>query len=580
MRRAWRIEWNGIKAITSASTRAKAKYRVRDAATMNPCEKTRMSRQWTIWEATKMKNEPKTTPATCPNCTSPQYSEYLARNGRCYDCGYEPATTPAGGLKACPPDQSKYKIVARNQSGKGHIFSLETNNILCSRGGRSGESNLGLYVEADTVTCENCLRQFARYFPNFVVEKGRPQSPPVEQDRVTIGDLSHALYETDSGLWPDGYILHEKCLNQQAQTLAARFDIRYHGAPEVEREDEREFMERYGEENYTEPQRPDDGGVVEQAYVHDPETCGCGDHWEYCPFLNAAPIRDGDGGMKERATTFMESQGFPVEVEGVVGMILARKDALKLIVDFHLSELSRQAPAAEGELVERLRMEAQGHAIEARAQRATVREIYQVVTGATGEPGDWNGANPVRERIDRLTAMLEHARACLMSLTTESGNDPMSRQMQKMIGEITDCLDGSPARPEAPAAEHCKFCHAPSNPNVTEESVNEVLDLLKPEAPAAGGDTVRRAEIFLNVPENSDHPITLTDRKLAEWMAEFSDYDTASLRAALDKAEGTLAEARHILTMFRDSDSPLAVHDCETMAIDWLAAHAGEDSEG
>lgn len=51
---------------------------------------------------------------------------------------------------------------------------------------------------------------------------------------------------------------------------------------------------------------------------------------------------------------------------------------------------------------DRLRLEAQIHAQEARTQRATVHEIYQVVTVCKGEPGDWNGARPVREAFERL----------------------------------------------------------------------------------------------------------------------------------------------------------------------------------
>lgn len=47
------------------------------------------------------------------------------------------------------------------------------------------------------------------------------------------------------------------------------------------------------------------------------------------------------------------------------------------------------------ELSERLKNEAQIHAQEARTAKATIAEIYQAVTGATGEPGNWNGAKPV-----------------------------------------------------------------------------------------------------------------------------------------------------------------------------------------
>ena len=68
------------------------------------------------------------------------------------------------------------------------------------------------------------------------------------------------------------------------------------------------------------------------------------------------------------------------------------------------------------DLEERLKLEAQIQAQEARSHRATVREIYQAITGRTGEPGDWNGAKPVlalieerdrlRARVDALTGLL------------------------------------------------------------------------------------------------------------------------------------------------------------------------------
>ena len=68
--------------------------------------------------------------------------------------------------------------------------------------------------------------------------------------------------------------------------------------------------------------------------------------------------------------------------------------------------------AAEAER-DRLLSEAQIHAQEAATQRSTVREIYQLVTGGRGEPGDWHGAEPVRalvaERDQLRTAIREAA---------------------------------------------------------------------------------------------------------------------------------------------------------------------------
>ena len=68
-----------------------------------------------------------------------------------------------------------------------------------------------------------------------------------------------------------------------------------------------------------------------------------------------------------------------------------------------IATLRAQLAAAE-ELTERLRIEAQTHAQEARTQRATVHECYQTATGGTGEPGDWHGAEPVRKMAERLAA--------------------------------------------------------------------------------------------------------------------------------------------------------------------------------
>jgi hypothetical protein len=49
---------------------------------------------------------------------------------------------------------------------------------------------------------------------------------------------------------------------------------------------------------------------------------------------------------------------------------------------------------------------------EARCANHTIYQIYQLVTGATGEPGNWNGAEPVKALIaerDALRAQLDAA---------------------------------------------------------------------------------------------------------------------------------------------------------------------------
>ena len=60
-------------------------------------------------------------------------------------------------------------------------------------------------------------------------------------------------------------------------------------------------------------------------------------------------------------------------------------------------------------LSERLKQEAQIHAMEARTANATIHEIYQLITGATGEPANWHGAEPVREYIASMKAQLTDA---------------------------------------------------------------------------------------------------------------------------------------------------------------------------
>ncbi len=53
-------------------------------------------------------------------------------------------------------------------------------------------------------------------------------------------------------------------------------------------------------------------------------------------------------------------------------------------------------------LSEKLKFEAQFHAGGARAANATLNEIYQICSEATGEKANWNGARPVREYVEAL----------------------------------------------------------------------------------------------------------------------------------------------------------------------------------
>jgi hypothetical protein len=74
--------------------------------------------------------------------------------------------------------------------------------------------------------------------------------------------------------------------------------------------------------------------------------------------------------------------------------------------------------AQHAELVDRLKLEAQCHAQEARTANATLAEIYQLCSGGKGEPGNWHGAEPVRallgqhaELIAKLRELLDESKA-------------------------------------------------------------------------------------------------------------------------------------------------------------------------
>jgi hypothetical protein len=62
------------------------------------------------------------------------------------------------------------------------------------------------------------------------------------------------------------------------------------------------------------------------------------------------------------------------------------------------------------DLYDRLKLEAQGHAQEARTQTAIVNGCYQIVTAATGEPGNWHGAEPIKNAIETLQTEVSHWR--------------------------------------------------------------------------------------------------------------------------------------------------------------------------
>ena len=91
------------------------------------------------------------------------------------------------------------------------------------------------------------------------------------------------------------------------------------------------------------------------------------------------------------------------------------------------------------DLIERLKQEAQAHAQEARTANATIAEIYRIVSGGTGEPGNWHGAEPVRKCVEELREQV----AALTPIASHAGAEP-----DKWIFDPHDIEQGMMLNPE------------------------------------------------------------------------------------------------------------------------------------
>lgn len=66
------------------------------------------------------------------------------------------------------------------------------------------------------------------------------------------------------------------------------------------------------------------------------------------------------------------------------------------------AEAMKQRAEDADALAERLKLEAQAHAMEARTANSTINEIYQVVSGGKGEPARHHASCPVREKLEAM----------------------------------------------------------------------------------------------------------------------------------------------------------------------------------
>jgi len=87
-------------------------------------------------------------------------------------------------------------------------------------------------------------------------------------------------------------------------------------------------------------------------------------------------------------------------------------------------------------LTDRLRLEAQIHSGEARTANASLHEAYQAVSGRTGEPGNWNGAEPVKSEIERLRGRLAEAERVIDAVLFAHQDGP----------GLIDCIDNDGGR--------------------------------------------------------------------------------------------------------------------------------------
>lgn len=109
--------------------------------------------------------------------------------------------------------------------------------------------------------------------------------------------------------------------------------------------------------------------------------------------------------------------------------------ALSLELDEAVKELERLRTENEA-----LMQQAQIWKQEARTIQNTVAECYQSVTGSTGEPGDWNGAKPVREAISELKQERDRSLSKVRELSSAMLSVNRSRHERIMIdGDDEPC---------------------------------------------------------------------------------------------------------------------------------------------
>ncbi len=105
------------------------------------------------------------------------------------------------------------------------------------------------------------------------------------------------------------------------------------------------------------------------------------------------------------------------------------------------------------DLAERLKLEAQIHSGEARCHHSTVNEIYQLISGAKGEPAAWNGAVPVKRFLEKVEHLICTA-ADVNAWLNKTGRSGCAHQ--RSLEEALMWIEGKMSTPPAAIPELVK----------------------------------------------------------------------------------------------------------------------------
>lgn len=112
--------------------------------------------------------------------------------------------------------------------------------------------------------------------------------------------------------------------------------------------------------------------------------------------MSGEPTPDDVAGM----VTFAREGARQCRVAGSIDRAVGYEQLANFIEALDAAVQAERERADKAERVrDNARAQAESWAQEARTQRATVHDAYQAATGATGEPGDWHGAQPVRDAL-------------------------------------------------------------------------------------------------------------------------------------------------------------------------------------